>query len=512
MKKIITTYYPGIILFLIALIVGMVTYQDYGMGWDEPLQRDPGVLSYEYAFHGDPTLFNVPNDNHGAGFEMLLLMAEKAMHVTKARDVYLMRHLFTHVFFLLSLLAAYVLIYRVFKKHTIACLGFLMLLLSPRIYAHSYANSKDLPFLATFLMTLAVAEMAFSKNKTWLFFIAGLLCGYTTSIRIMGIMLACFLIFFMVIDFIGGIVRKEKYLKVAANMVLFSAGFCVMLYLSWPFLWRSPVHTFLDSFAKMSHFDWEGSVLLNGKMEPSTNIPWFYFPVWFCITTPVLWVGVGVTGMLWVLVDFVKRPLLFFSNSRERNYILWLGCFAVPVAAVIFLHSVIYDDWRHLYFVYPPFVLCGLYFADKAMQWKLRPVVLTVAFLPVATTVFSMVKYHPHQYVYFNNLVPHQKEYLRKHYELDYWGSAYMQGLEYIAHNDWGEHIKIASTGLVQPLANNINMLQDRDSKRMIVASRDDCDYIITNFRGHPDDYNYGHIVYSVVVHNSTILCVYKMR
>jgi hypothetical protein len=201
-------YLPGLIMFLVALVIGLLTYQDYGMSWDEPGQRAPGVLSYNYIFHGNMDLFLKANDNHGAGFELLLVFIEKGFKLTDTRDIYLMRHIVTHVFFLISMLGAYVLVYRLFKDRFLACLGFFMIAFMPRLYAHSFFNTKDMPFLAMFIITLAYCQYAFEKNKPMLFLILGLLCGYATSIRIMGMMLAGLIILFLVIDQVNLFIKK----------------------------------------------------------------------------------------------------------------------------------------------------------------------------------------------------------------------------------------------------------------------------------------------------------------
>src|SRR3954465_2628652 len=82
----LTPYLPGIILFFIFLLVGFATYQDYGICWDEAYQRAPGVLSYDYIFNGSQELFNTASDNHGAGYELLLVIFEKVMNLTDTRD------------------------------------------------------------------------------------------------------------------------------------------------------------------------------------------------------------------------------------------------------------------------------------------------------------------------------------------------------------------------------------------------------------------------------------------
>ena len=53
MKTLLKTYAPGLILFVISLVIGMMVYKDYGVAWDDPIQRDLGLVSYNYAFHKD---------------------------------------------------------------------------------------------------------------------------------------------------------------------------------------------------------------------------------------------------------------------------------------------------------------------------------------------------------------------------------------------------------------------------------------------------------------------------
>ncbi|MCW3122069.1 MAG: glycosyltransferase family 39 protein, partial [Flavipsychrobacter sp.] len=259
-------YLPGIVLFLIALIIGFLTYKDYGICWDEPYQRAPAILSYNYIMYGNQDLFIKASDNHGAGFEILLVLIEKWMRITDSRDIYFMRHLVSNIFFLIGVFAGYVLLFRLFKNRFIASLGFVMLAFMPRIYAHSFFNTKDVPFLAMIIIALAIAQIAFEKDKSWLFFVLGVSIGYATSIRIMGIMLALFIVLFLIADIIFKRMDKEKPTRQLLHMLLFSLGFCIFLYIPWPFIWKHPVSLFIESFGKMSHYKWIGGVLFDGKL------------------------------------------------------------------------------------------------------------------------------------------------------------------------------------------------------------------------------------------------------
>ena len=515
-EKLSSPYLPGILLFVLCLLVGLMTYKDYGMAWDEPAQRGPGVLSYNYIFYGSKELFTKASDNHGAGFELLLVFIEKGLKITDPKAIYEMRHIVTHVFFLISVLCGYVLILKLFKNKYLAILGFIMLAFSPRIYAHSFFNSKDLPFLAMFIVTLMLCQMAFEKNKAALFLALGLACGYATSIRIMGSMLFCFIIGFLLIDLFGQIKKKEKPIKTITNILLFSVGFCFLLYLSWPYIWKSPVHTFVESFGKMSHFAWDGALLFNGTMMYSSHpLPWTYFPTWFLISNPPLWLLAGFGGLGLVCYNLFKKPLIFFQNTRERNFLLYIGCFIVPIFAVIILHSVIYDDWRHLYFVYPSFVLMGIYGVDRLLQYNKKMItqaVYAVCILQAGAIGLFMVKNHPFNQVYFNALVSHDDESLRKNYDLEYWGCSFKQAVDYITTNDTAKVIKVCCIHR-QPLDNNILMLpKDQRDRIVFIDVAQQADYFITNFRLHPEDFPSNNIEYEIQVLKSTIMRVYNMH
>ena len=510
-------YLPGIIALVLLLIVGMATYKDYGMAWDEPAQRGPGLLSFNYIYHGSQELFLTPSDNHGAGYELLLIFIEKGLRLKDPKAIYEMRHIVTNVFFLFSAFFAYILILRLFKDKWLALLGFLMIVLNPRLYGHSFFNSKDMPFLCMVIVMLALCQMAFERQKKWLFLLLGIAAGYATSIRIMGVMHFLIILGFLVIDMLADMKKKEKPAKQLIHIGLFMLGFCSLLYMSWPYIWRSPIKKFGESFTKMASFDWHVSVLFQGKAINSTQIPWNYFPVWFTISNPLLWLIAGFAGVVLIAYFFIKKPLTYFQNTQERNYVLYLATFLAPIFAVIILHSVIYDDWRHLYFVYPPFVFMAIYAIHMLWKGKAKIVLQVACGLQLASLIFFMVRNHPFPQVYFNPLVSHEEEYLRRNYDFEYWACGYKQGLDYIIANDTSHHIKICCEHKT-PLDNNILMLPASERDRFVwTTSAPDADYFITNFRLHPTDYpDDAHpspnIEYEIQAENSTLMRLYTPR
>lgn len=508
-------YLPGILLFLIFLIAGLASYQDYGMAWDEGPQKYMGELNYKAAFKGDQTLFNIVTDLHGASFEVLLIFIEEKFGIKDSRDIFLMRHLVTHVFFLLAVLYGYFFFLRYFGSRLLASLGFLMLALSPRIYAHSFFNSKDMPFMAMTIIVMGLFYSAFRSRKPWQFALLGLACGYTTGIRILGIMFVSFILAFLLIDLIVAIVKKQQPLLTVANLLAFILPTIGSFILFWPFMWHTPWLHLTQCIQSMAHYAWDGEVFFSGHIIKGSHLPWSYFPTWFAISTPELWLLAGLAGTLLTAVLAFRRPLAFVSDVATRMRLFTLACFLAPIVAVIALHSVIYDDWRHLYFVYPPFVLMALEAVNRAAGTRAKFIVWGACAVQTAVLAVLMINNHPFNQVYFNALVSHKDEYLRKHYEMEYWGCGFMQGLEFLLKKHMNDDMEIKVCGNRSgrtPLEFNISMLQERDRHRIKIMPEAEATYKLTTFRLAQDEPPYPNVIHTIKRQNSTILCIYKMR
>ena len=292
----------------------------------------------------------------------------------------------------------------------------------------------------------------------------------------------------------------------------FIAGFSGMLYLCWPLLWNDPVHRFLESFHNLANIVWTGKVLFDGHSFAGNELPLNYMPVWFCITVPELWLIAGLAGCVYIIIAAVRFPVKYFGNTPERHFLFYVAVFLIPVLAMMVLHGVNIDDWRHLYFIYAPFVMLSLFVINKLINGKRKAIVKAVCLLQTILVFYFMVKNHPFQQVYFNNFVSHDNEYLRKRYDLEYWGCSFYQGLKDLLATNQGT-IRITTDLSGQPpLRNNINMLTEQEKKRVIVTDEAGADYFISNYRLHPDDYPYNKVDFSINVLNSTILCIYKIR
>jgi len=180
--------------------------------------------------------------------------------------------------------------------------------------------------------------------------------------------------------------------------------------------------------------------------------------------------------------------------------------------AILAFHSVIFDAWRHLYFIYPPFILIGIFGLNYIFQTKVKWPVLIVLIAGIGYTGIYMISNFPNENVYFNKFVKREPEYLRKNFELDYWGNSYKQALEYILDHDTSGAIKVYVVGLAGE--ENAWLLKPEAKKRICFTDHDsEATYIASFYRNHPGNYSFQQKeVYSIKVLNSTIMSVFKLK
>jgi hypothetical protein len=495
--------------FLLALIIlGFCIYQDYGVSWDENSQRIIGYFNLEYLRTGDDALLqNFTDRDHGGAFELPLAWLEAEFAPDGFTDGIRLRHICSFLFFLSGVWCGYLLALRLFKKQWIAIIGMAMLVLQPRIFAHAFFNSKDVPFLAAMLIALYAVHVALAGKRSYQYILAGAACGYATGIRTPGLLLVVLAALAMLPDIIKSDGPRWKRIL---HPALFGITALLALYLSWPVLRAAPLQTLRDSLGSFSSFQrFGGTVLLNGTAYQPKDLPWYYAPEWFLISTPVLWLLIGITGGVLGIRTLIRRRGQALTTPKARIMLICAGLFLLPLLLVITLKSVIYDDWRHLYFIYPAFVMIGLYGIHRLSENPRLPNVIGVLVtVEVLATGIFMIRAHPFQHVYFNALVPHRPEYLRKHFDYEYWGTSNRQALDYVLTHDTRDTIPVI--WLDNAMTSNAAALAPEQRARIRwVTQETPGAYLLATYRYHPEDYPYQK-VWGIQVGGSTLMQIYR--
>jgi hypothetical protein len=201
------------------------------------------------------------------------------------------------------------------------------------------------------------------------------------------------------------------------------------------------------------------------------------------ITLPLSYIGLSAAGLAAALRCLAGRSIGLAVARRDALLVLiWL---AVPLAFLVVSGAVLYDTWRHTFFLYPAVLLLalmGLGWLLKALRPRGAVLVLAIAVaVNVAATVSFMTRSHPHQNVYFNSIVGGPKGAEGK-YEMDYWGLSYRALLETMLDKDGSAPMRVHS--LNEPGYYNSFLLEPAERARLMYLEKlADADYYLTNFR-----------------------------
>jgi hypothetical protein len=486
---------PGF--FALVLGLGLLLFADYGVSMDEGISRSNGMVTLKHlakslapawvASHPDFELYPTPlaeymDRDYGIAFETPVSLLEQVFNLTDTRDKYLLRHLCTFLACFGGLVAIYQLAARRFCDWRLGLLAALWLLLSPRLFAESFYNDKDAVFMSLFAIAMNTGVRfllrATPGRAAW----HALACALAIDVRIMGILLPLYTLALLAWR---GLRADIPWRKVVAGAVLYSVFLIVLVILFWPYLWPAPLQHFLEAFDNMRIFRWSGTVLYNGSDVPATNLPWHYALVWLGITTPVLYLIAALLGLGLVGYQLLRQHWRLWANEQGLQDVFFLGFFIGPLLAIVLLHSVLYDGWRQLYFIYPAFLLLAMRGWVAAARWRApwanwRRLLYVGTALSLSIVAAQMVHDHPLQNVYFNSLAGSN---VGHRFEMDYWGLGYRRDLAYIAAHDTRPIINVFAPG---PSGAELNLLllpREQRNRLHFVDSPEQADYFLTNFR-----------------------------
>ena len=481
-------HFPFIIFYTAFIIIGLFIFKDYGIPWDEKACRiDMGIVNFDFVFKGNyKALIDGNAKYHGPSFEMLLLAIERILYLSDTRYIFLMRHLVNFLLFAVAIFFFYRLCLKHFKNNWLSFLGPVFLVLSPRIFADSFYNSKDLAFLSMVIISLYTSTIFLEKKNYKSAFINALITAFMVDIRIMGIIIPMFTGLILLIDFLKNKDQRKIILKRTLFFLIFLVGFIILF---WPVLWRDPIGQFILAFKENSKFPWEGYVLFRGIEFPSLQLPKDYLPIWILISTPILYILFFLASLFFLVKQLIQKWKIQTAEG------LHLFVFFLPILSVLLLHSVIYDGWRHLYFIYPSFVFITLISVDKILN-KVKGTKLDILFKTGVTAyclfiLLVMIRLHPFENLYFNSIAGKSLKEIRDNYEMDYWGLSYKQGIEYILKNDTASHITLCYTEPA-PGIDNTRMFSEKDKARIFYTPTVElADYALTAYRYVRGPYKY---------------------
>ena len=502
--------------FSIYLVVGLFTFSDYGLSWDENSQwKNNGHANYNFIVHHDhKTLVEGIDKYHGPAFELVLIFFEKIFSLQDTQDIFLIRHLLTFLVFFVSAFFFYLVAKKLVKTNGLAFVGLLMYVLSPAIYAHSFFNSKDAVFLSFFVISIYWMLVFHEKPTFKNAFSYALFAAFTIDIRIIGILLPLFTLLLFAIDHLSFLFRKTAIVLNYKKLLIYFFFLVPLIILFWPVLWLDPIYHFIEALKENSKYPWDGLVMYFGEYITASKLPWHYLLFWNFVARPIVYSLLFLTGLVFMGRGFIKAPFSFFYEKKQE--LILLCWFFLPLVAVVLFNSTAFDTGRHLYFMHGAFILIAIYGLQHLFVWiksvRLKAIVFVFLIVSFIGLVLKMAQLHPYEYLYFNSAVSGDLKKAQQNFEMDYWGLASRSLLEQIVEKDSSTNIKLHAENY--PFELNAYILNASDRKRIqFVSKPEDANYSLVDYRWHKrDEYTYQKEFCSVTIDNACIASAFSVR
>ena len=520
--------------FGLLALVGVLVHRNYGVPWDEQLDRLNGIINAKYValrlvpamamreenFAAIPDMSENQDADHGVLFQLPLVVLERVVGANDTRDIYFFRHLVVFASFVVGVYSFYCLARQRFGSWRVGLLGAAALVLSPRFFAEAFYNYKDLVFLTFFTLGI-YALVLFLRRSTWQrALLHAAATGAAIDVRTMAVLLPMFTLAFGALEMVYRPMRRRQFV---AGLSIYLLVVPIVVIIGWPYLWEHPIDHFVAAFRSFSRYHPSDLLLVYlGQEILARSLPWHYVPVWLFVTTPLPYSVVALIGFGAILRTAWQHPWQWLRRTANRQDLLFAAWFGGPLLAIMWFHSVIYDGWRHLYFIYPAFLLVTLRGFRAVWPRRRQPVpgqrkwlqvgLGTLLLLGVAHTVFRMVRDHPYQNVYFSCLPGAAAERL---FERDYWGLSGWQGMRWILAHDPSPQVLVSTDPRATVMLHNSRLLlPPTERARVLMTSPAQARYFLTVYRWHPLPYpsSYGREVYRIRVNGNKILSVFERQ
>ena len=472
------------IFFLFA--IPMMSY-NAGNTFDEDVYQYPQALKivkYYSTFGTDTSYREVKGlENYGMSFDTFTVVWNKLFNVEKIFET---RHAMNGFMGWLAILFCGLLAYRLANWRA-GLITLFLIFFSPPFLGQCFNNPKDIPFATAYIFTIYFIVrfiQQFPKPSIKVSFCIALGIAMAISIRISGLLLIPYLFLFVVIYYLIKIKYKEifstdnivRLKKLAIYTIVISVLGYFMGLLLWPYALESPLINPFKTLAFMTNFPAAASMIFEGATIWSHKVPFYYTIKYILITAPIS-----------VLIGFVLYSFTIRKNNMGYFWALILFIsFGFPILYTIYLHSNLYNGWRHSLYVYPPLVvMAGLGF-NKAIDFITNNKFKFIGLISIVLLSFSPIKHtfvnHPYEYVYYNELEGGVKN-AYGNYELDYYYHSLKEAAEWIKQNEKNTNIKNSKIKIGAFLTPQLSYYFRNDTSKFEVEQ----EYIEYFYRGNKD-------------------------
>ena len=503
-------------LFLISLLsiyfcFGILIYDDYGIGIEEHFQRQNGFFWLKYLLNftsfndlisitnlkfndiliNDPSLPNINFFNfYGIIFDVPVALIEILLNLEKSKSYFLIRHIIIFLIFFMSSIFFYKILIKRFPYH-ISVFGFLLYILTPRIFGDSFHNNKDILFLSLLTIALSFLFKLFYKTNNKNLILFCIFSALATSTRVMGLFLPILFILFIFVEFL---VNKKNIifsLKLSAKTLFL---FIFFLYLHYPYMWELNIFEFYSWFKKF-FYSMDLQILFNDKYYPIQYLPRSYLSTWIFISTPIFITFLFLVGTVLMFKRLFKRILnikkeeiinsdFWASSNEKKDFFILISFYSFLIYATL-LNVAMLSGWRHFYFLHVFLIYISIYgFYNLCLFFRGKTLSKFINFIMFFLIIFLIrenIKFHPYQSLYFNTLI--SSDYIKK-FQVDSPSLSRADALnQIIADNKKKKQIFVANASWT-PFYNGADLLNEKFKDKFVFVGQEfrKADYIYDNF------------------------------
>lgn len=443
--------------FLAILLTGIVTTGAYGRAWDDSgemnilrmaLKEYASLLPWDTPYSEMlmesplPRISESIERDHGICmyYPLFWAVCNESMPYQTLTQIW---RIHTWIIFTAGLFSLYAIGRHMGFSRAVCCAGVLIMLLSPRFFAEGHYNNKDIPLMALTLMVLWQTARLMERPSAGRALCFALAAGFCAATRVIGVAFAG----------LGGLMvivhlcmQKRMNLRVCWAALAAVAATAVLYILLTPSFLADPpgfIQYVLKNAVGFSR--WHGNVLYWSDVYEVANLhpPRLYLPVLIAVSTPLWAIALLAAGCFLILRRAWKQRCRMLADRQGALLCTALLSWALPLGAGMLVRMLVYNGWRHVYFLYGPLVVCMMYGLHQMMQLKPRRIIAAALAACMAVTAAGIAVNHPYQYAYYNILVP--KENRAAIFELDYWNLSCADALSELLAQTEGE-VKVAAS------------------------------------------------------------------
>lgn len=458
-KRLVSSLFAAAVISLVIFL----TLNDFGIAWDEPMymQHGDGYVSWlkQPILTGIDKYFKATTDDMHPPFRKLISGMTHEVLTTNLRLIDNTRgYRISSLLFVFPFVVALTYIAISQFGYAVGLLVPFMFSLLPHVLYLTPLVTSDYAITALWFIAV-VSVIKGMRHYGWLT-VSGICIGLTMLTKLHG-----YLLFIPVAGYFAWLVRG----KFALVRLAYVAALALTTYIvGWPWFWISPLTHLIQYFHLQRTFVSVPEFIFG---QTYMAAPWWYTPVMFLVTTPTFVLVLFFIGAWWAI-----RKGRIWDRFMLANALFPIVFFSLPW---VYRH-----DWVRLFLPAYPFVVLvagrGITVIIRALRPRLRPAGLVVLVLLWGITVYtSVVRIHPWESSYYNELVGGVSGAARLGFETEYWGNAYLGVLPWM-----NEHKEYKMC--VAPTTNPFYYYQAMGQIEPGVifnTGKDACDYMIVLMR-----------------------------